>query len=145
MRVLVTGTFDIPHAGHANFLRLAARLGDDLIVGVLSDEFVEKYKKEKPLFNEEERAILVGGITDQPTFVVRNQRAFFRNQGIPDATVIAVGSDWARKDYLSQIEVTQDELDYWGFSVAYVPYTENMSTTEIKRRILDAYASPAAR
>lgn len=145
MIVLVTGTFDVPHMGHANFLRLAARLGDSMVVGVLSDRFVEQYKGARPLFNEEERAILVGSVTDGPAFVTSNQRNFFRTHGIPDATTIVVGSDWARKDYLQQIGCTQDELDYWGFGVAYVPYTENISTTEIKRRVLDEAADPDTR
>lgn len=133
MRVLTTGTFDIPHAGHFSFLRKAAALGDELYVGVLSDKFVELYKGERPLYNQEERALLIQQATDAEVFVVSNQRHFFiKHAGYE--SVIAVGSDWARRDYYRQIEMTQDELDVLGATLAYVPYTVGISVTDIKER-----------
>ena len=37
-RVITFGTFDVFHIGHVNILERAAQLGDDLLVGVSSDE-----------------------------------------------------------------------------------------------------------
>ena len=49
------------HFGHANFLRQAKALGDYLIVGVHTDEEIEKHKG-PPVFNQEERYKLVRSI-----------------------------------------------------------------------------------
>ena len=38
------GCFDLIHSGHYNALRQAKTLGDILVVGVISDEQVTKYK-----------------------------------------------------------------------------------------------------
>ena len=48
---------------------------------------------------------------------------------------IIIGSDWARKDYYKQMGFTQDWLDERDIGLIYVPYTDGISTTEIKRRI----------
>jgi len=42
--VLTSGTFDLFHIGHAQYLEKAKALGDVLIVGVDSDEKVRKRK-----------------------------------------------------------------------------------------------------
>ena len=38
-RVLTYGTFDLLHRGHVRLLERAAALGDELIVGLSTDEF----------------------------------------------------------------------------------------------------------
>lgn len=38
MRVYMDGCFDMMHYGHCNALRQARELGDELVVGVVSDE-----------------------------------------------------------------------------------------------------------
>jgi bifunctional ADP-heptose synthase (sugar kinase/adenylyltransferase) len=54
--------------------------------------------------------------------------------------ILTVGSDWARKDYLSQIDVTQDWLDERHIILAYIPYVQTLpiSSSEIKRRVRSA-------
>lgn len=136
-RVLTTGTFDIPHAGHASFLRQASGFAERLIIGVLSDSFVERYKGKAPLYNQSERALLVEAMTGSDAYVISDQRKFFLSYGVPDSTVIVVGSDWARKDYYQQIGMSQAELDHQGFVLAYIPYTEGISTSGIQKRTLE--------
>jgi cytidyltransferase-like protein len=50
-KVLVFGTFDKLNAGHVAFLERACRFGDELIVLVVEDEFVTKYKGKKPVWS----------------------------------------------------------------------------------------------
>ncbi|MFQ8953753.1 MAG: adenylyltransferase/cytidyltransferase family protein [Oscillospiraceae bacterium] len=48
MKTVITyGTFDLLHYGHLNLLKRASRLGDRLIVGVSTDEFVSKRQKNR--------------------------------------------------------------------------------------------------
>ena len=50
-KVLVFGTFDKLNAGHVAFLERACQFGDELIVLVVEDEFVTKYKGKKPVWS----------------------------------------------------------------------------------------------
>lgn len=48
------GCFDLMHYGHANALRQAKALGDELVVGVVSDEQIVA-NKGPPVLSMEER------------------------------------------------------------------------------------------
>jgi hypothetical protein len=50
--------------------------------------------------------------------------------------MVAIGSDWARKDYYTQMAFDQDWLDDRGISLCYIPYTQGISSTAIKERML---------
>ncbi|CAG9580103.1 putative ethanolamine-phosphate cytidylyltransferase [Leishmania major strain Friedlin] len=54
VRIWVDGCFDMLHFGHANALRRARRLGDELFVGCHSDEEVMRFKG-PPIMHAEER------------------------------------------------------------------------------------------
>jgi len=56
--VLVTGGFDPLHSGHIEYFDAASKLGDVLIVGVNSDEWLTR-KKGKPFMPWAERALIV--------------------------------------------------------------------------------------
>lgn len=54
VRVYMDGCFDLMHYGHANALRQAKSLGDELVVGVVSDEQIVA-NKGPPVLSMEER------------------------------------------------------------------------------------------
>lgn len=58
--IFVNGTFDILHIGHLQLLNYAKSLGDQLIVGIDSDERVKKLKgTSRPINTEYERYTLL--------------------------------------------------------------------------------------
>jgi cytidyltransferase-like protein len=59
--VLITGGFDPIHSGHIEYLKAARKLGDVLIVGVNSDEWLTR-KKGKPFLSWQERSTIVENI-----------------------------------------------------------------------------------
>ena len=59
--VICSGGFDPIHSGHIAYFRAAKRLGDTLVVGVNSDEWLTR-KKGKPFMNWEERTTVVGAL-----------------------------------------------------------------------------------
>lgn len=59
--VYCVGVFDLLHVAHVRFLEDAKRLGDRLIVGVHSDEFVSSYKR-KPVIPYEQRVEMVASL-----------------------------------------------------------------------------------
>ncbi len=56
--VLVTGGFDPIHSGHIEYLRSARELGDKLVVGINSNEWLTR-KKGRPFLPWEERATII--------------------------------------------------------------------------------------
>lgn len=135
LEVYTGGTFDLIHSGHVNFLRRCAEIGN-VTIALNTDEFIAEYKGKPPIMSYDERFAVLsefysvknifpneGGADSKPTILRAN----------PD--IVAIGSDWARKDYYKQMGFTQDWLDERGISLMYIPYTQGISTTELKRRI----------
>jgi len=56
--VLVTGGFDPLHSGHIEYFKAARELGDHLVVGLNSDEWLTR-KKGRPFMPFEERAAII--------------------------------------------------------------------------------------
>jgi cytidyltransferase-like protein len=129
-KVLTIGTFDPLHYGHIDLLGRCSGMGS-LTVGVNSDEFVKTFKA-APIMNQGERSLAIMGL-GYPTVLNHSAGKELIEHVRPD--ILAVGSDWARKDYLKQIGVTQDWLDSMNIILAYIPRRLDISSTEIKRRI----------
>lgn len=58
IRVYMDGCFDLMHYGHANALRQAKALGDELVVGLVPDREIRRCKG-PPILNDDERLRLV--------------------------------------------------------------------------------------
>lgn len=61
IRVYMDGCFDLMHYGHANALRQAKALGDELVVGLVPDSEILRCKG-PPILNDEERLKLVQSV-----------------------------------------------------------------------------------
>jgi cytidyltransferase-like protein len=61
--VLITGGFDPLHSGHIAYIKAAKALGDTLIVGVNSDEWLRR-KKGQEFMPWEERATIISALYD---------------------------------------------------------------------------------
>lgn len=137
--VYTGGTFDLPHAGHMNFLRQCRKVvgeGGEVVVALNTDEFIEEFKGKKPIMSYWERALILNSIK-YVTGVVPNSGGKDSKPTIemvnPD--FIVIGSDWATKDYYAQMSFTQEWLDKNNITLIYIPYSEGVSTTLIKERI----------
>ena len=137
--VYTGGTFDLFHSGHVNLLRRCREIAGEkgiVVVSLNTDDFIEKYKGKPPIINQEDRkeVLLACKYVDHVVM----------NIGGEDSTVaidlvnpnyVVIGSDWAKKDYYTQMGFTQEWLDERGIGLAYVPYTQSISTTNIKKRM----------
>lgn len=137
LNILYTGgTFDLFHYGHVNFLRQCSKLAKKVIVSLNTDQFIQEYKGMPPIMTYEEReqslreckyvsdvVMNSGGADSKPSILSVN----------PD--IIAIGSDWAKKDYYAQMQFDQQWLDNNNIILIYLAYTEGISTTNLKKRI----------
>jgi len=135
LKVYTGGTFDLIHSGHVNFLQRCAEIGS-VTVALNTDEFIAEYKGKPPVMSYDERFAVLSEFRCV-TNIIPNTGGADSTEAIegvnPD--VIAIGSDWARKDYYKQMGFTQDWLDERNISLMYIPYTKGISTTELKRRM----------
>lgn len=142
-RVLYTGgTFDVFHYGHMNFLKQCKLIADEVVVSLNTDEFIASYKKKRPVlsYSERESSLLGCKYIDR---VVENIGEADSKISIMNVrpNIIAIGDDWASKDYYSQMSFTQDWLSENGIVLVYIPYTRGISSTELKNRVIQ-HAAP---
>jgi len=132
MRIVYTaGTFDLFHIGHLNVLRKAREVGDRLIVGVSTDELVKSYKNESPIMPYADRLAIVQSCryVDE---AVKQEILIDRNILIEKSVdVVVLGDDWQRMTIANLERAKKEGL----VSVLYVPYTERVSSTQLKRKI----------
>jgi glycerol-3-phosphate cytidylyltransferase len=140
LRVYTGGTFDLFHVGHLNLLKRCheiAGLTGQVIVSLNTDEFIEKYKGKKPLIPYEDRKAILESCKYVHS-VMENYGGVDSKESIEIAgliDVVAIGSDWARKDYYKQMQFDQDWLDERNISLIYIPYTRRISSTQIKKSL----------
>ena len=135
MKVLTIGTFDLIHRGHVDLFNFCKRLGDEVIVAVNTDEFVERYKGKKPIIKTIHRLDMVRSIKWVDKAVI--------NKGDEDCRVIideikpqylVVGSDWLEKDYLKQTDLSRKYLEDMMITLVYTPRFYD-SSSAIKEKI----------
>ena len=136
-RILYTGgTFDLFHPGHAFLLKQCRELADKVIVSLNTDDFVARYKGKAPVLNFKERRacleackyvdeviINIGDEDSKPAILLSG------------ANIIAIGEDWAAKDYHAQMGFTQQWLDEHKIILKYLPHEPGLSSTIIKERV----------
>ena len=142
MTVYTGGTFDLFHVGHVNFLRRCREIAESkdgsgyVVVSLNTDEFIKKYKGKEPVinFNDRFEVLMACRYVDSVMVNFGNEDSKPAIEEVqPD--IVAIGSDWARKEYYKQMQFTQDRLDSREISLIYIPYTEGISSTEIKKRL----------
>ena len=135
LRIYTGGTFDLPHAGHMNLLKICAELGS-VTVSLNTDEFITAYKGKPPVmtYKERETVLLACKYVDAvvPNFGGADSKPAVE---FVQPNMIVIGSDWATKDYYKQMGFTQEWLDERSIGLAYIPYTKGISTTAIRKRL----------
>jgi D-beta-D-heptose 7-phosphate kinase/D-beta-D-heptose 1-phosphate adenosyltransferase len=128
--VFTNGCFDIIHYGHIQYLFAAAKLGDELFIGLNSDSSVRKLKGDKrPVFPASERAEILSSFECVDVVVVFEEETPFNliSALLPDFLV--KGGDYN----ISEI-VGRDVVEKSGGKVVVLPYVKGHSTTEILKR-----------
>lgn len=124
-----TGVFDLFHVGHLNILRKSKEKCGFLIVGVSTDELAYELKGRFPVIPFSQRAEIIKSIryVDQvvPETSIDKLEAWERLH----YNVLFKGSDAQQKEIYRQYE---KNLKRVGVDVFYFPYTEGISSTEIK-------------
>ena len=133
-----TGVFDMFHIGHLHLLKKAKNHCDYLIVGVSSDELVEKYKGKKPIIPFEHRIEIVSALSCIDEVLVQSHRDKIKAYHDIGFDIMFVGDDWKGSELFDSIE---KELSEYGASVVYFEYTKEVSSTNFTKILQDIYDS----
>jgi D-beta-D-heptose 7-phosphate kinase/D-beta-D-heptose 1-phosphate adenosyltransferase len=139
--VFTNGCFDLVHLGHVKYFQFARSQGDLLVVGVNTDESIQRLKGPKrPIVAEQDRIgvleelesidYLIRFGDDTPLKLIEMIR--------PD--VLVKGAD-----YTKERVVGWDLVESYGGRVALAPLIDGRSTSALIRRILEANENAESR
>ena len=119
------GVFDMFHVGHLNLLEKCKSMCDYLIVGVCNDEYVRNIKHKEPVYSEQDRvrileALKVVDRAELVTIEETNDKILAIEKFHFD--VLFSGDDWKGSER-------------YGAFIEYFPYTQGITTTQIKEKI----------
>jgi len=121
--VVTFGTYDLFHIGHLNILERAKRLGNNLVVGVSSDDLNYSKKEKYPVYPQEHRMKIVSALECVDWVFLEESLEKKKEYLVTvNADCLVMGDDWQGK-----FDWCKDVCD-----VVYLPRTANISTTEIK-------------
>ncbi len=134
--VFTNGVFDILHVGHLTYLEEAGDLGDVLVVGVNSDSSVKTNKGDKrPINSEKFRAEMLLGLKFVDFTVIFDEKTPENLLNLLKPDIHVKGGDY-RKEDLPETEIVEKN----GGEVKILSFVDNISTTEIIKKIINVYS-----
>ena len=127
-----TGVFDMFHIGHLNILKRAKEKCDFLIVGVSTDEVVQKYKNKRPIVPFAERVEIVSAIKYVDQVVAQETMDKMEAWEKLHFNVLFHGDDWKGSNMYNSIEKRLEEV---GVEVVFLPHTDGISSTILRDRL----------
>ena len=129
------GVFDMFHVGHRNLLEKCKSMCDYLIVGVCNDDYVRNIKHKEPVYSEQDRvrileALKVVDRAELVTIEETNDKILAIEKFHFD--VLFSGDDWKGSE---RYQKTEEQFKKYGAFIEYFPYTQGISTTQIKEKI----------
>jgi len=128
-----TGVFDLFHIGHLNILINAKSVCDKLVVGVTTDEYVQKYKNKQTIVAFEERMEIVKSIRYVDAVVPQNNHDKMEAWKKIKFDIMIVGDDWYNTDKWNKFD---NEFQKLGVKIIYFPRTKGTDSSILKKRLL---------
>ncbi len=127
-----TGVYDMFHIGHLNILRRAKEQCDFLIVGVSTDELVQKEKNKTPVISYSERAEIVKAIRYVDKVVPQTDKNKMGAWQKLKFNKMFVGSDWKGTPQWNGYEKEFSEV---GVEIVYLSHTDGISSSQLTEYI----------
>ena len=120
---------DILHHGHVNIINTASKYGR-VVVGLLTDEAIESYKR-KPKVTWEKRRLLVEAIQGVHLVVPQTTLDYRPNMRLLRPAFVVHGDDWKTGPQAKVRTQVIETLKEWGGRLIEPTYTCGVSTTAI--------------
>ena len=128
-----SGVFDLFHVGHLRILQRAKCLCDRLVVGVTIDELVP-YKNTRPIVPFAERIEIISRIKGVDLAIPQDDLDKLTMWRKIKFDVMIIGDDWFDTERFKKYE---RDLAGVGAQVIYLPYSHQVSTSVMKKRMKD--------
>lgn len=129
--VFTNGCFDLIHRGHIEYLCQAAALGDQLVIGLNTDESVRRLKgMNRPIIDEMARAMVLASMEFVDFVVLFDEDTPYNLIRSLQPHILVKGSDYT----VDQI-VGSDLILERGGKVETLDFIPGYSTTAIEERI----------
>ena len=129
------GVFELFHTGHLNLLERCKEQCDRLIVGVCDDDYIRVHKHREPVIYAADRVRIIASLAavDQAVLIdaettVDKMLAYSKFR----FNVLFSGDDWKGSERYCQTEALFRGI---GVDIVYFPYTREISTTALIRKI----------
>lgn len=120
------------HIGHLNIIKRAKAQCDYLIVGVSTDELVQKDKNKTPIIPFAERVAIVESVKYVDKVVPQEDKNKFGAWEKYHFNKMFVGSDWKGSDAWNNFEKQFAPL---GVEIVYLDHTDGISSTILRDRL----------
>jgi phosphoenolpyruvate mutase len=141
--VYVAFSADILHEGHINILKHAAKFGK-VIVGLLSDQAIASYRQ-LPHLNYKQREIVLKNIKFVDSVIVQKTLDYSENLKLIKPDFVMHGDDWKIGVQKTTRKKVINSLKKWSGKLIEIPYTKNISSSQIKDKFLKIGTSPDKR
>lgn len=129
--VFTNGCFDIIHKGHIELLARSADLGEKLIIGLNSDNSIQKIKgKSRPIIDEDSRALLLAALSFVDAVILFSEENPIKLITDIKPDILAKGGDYEKKSIIGH-----DIIKKNGGEVIVIPYIDGFSSTNIINKI----------
>lgn len=129
--VFTNGCFDLLHPGHVDYLFKAAALGDKLVIGLNSDDSVQRLKGEhRPIQNEQSRGEILSALECTDLVVVFDEDTPLNLIQLVQPDVLVKGGD-----YQAETVVGYEEVIKSGGQVKILDFLPGHSTSLIESKI----------
>lgn len=142
-RVYVGMSADLIHPGHLNIIKEAQKLGS-VMIGLLTDQAIASYKR-LPFLSFEQRKAIVEQMKGVDEVVEQAQLDYVENLERYRPDYVVHGDDWREGVQRKTRERVVEVLATWGGQLVEVPYTANISSTQLNRALKEVGTTPGVR
>ena len=129
--VFTNGVYDVIHAGHVTLLEKAKRLGDILVVGLISDASVKRLKgSRRPVTHERDRAHVLAALESVDYIAIFGEDTPYEIIQKLKPDILVKGGDYSKDEIIGCDLVKK---------VVRIPLVKGRSTSALIKKVLDAY------
>lgn len=143
-KVYIGMSADLVHPGHLNIIQHARELGDEIIVGLLTDKAIASYKR-LPFMSWEQRKVVVENIKGVSKVVPQETLDYVPNLRALKPDFVVHGDDWRSGVQKETRQRIIDVLKEWNGRLVEVPYTEGISSTQLNKVLKEIGTTPEIR
>lgn len=142
-KVYVGMSADLVHPGHLNIINEARKLGD-VVIGLLTDQAIASYKR-LPFMSYEQRKIVITNVKGVSKVVPQDTLDYVPNLRKLKPDFVVHGDDWQTGVQAAVRERVIQTLKEWDGKLVEVPYTKNISSSQLNKCLKDVGITPGVR